>query len=167
MKRYFLLDCEEVKDSFYEPDENASIFTQLMIGIHLLYCPDCAMELKKLQRAEEMMKTEFFPNAPDFSEAVMERIEKEADLDSITDVPAAEVLMPAGFSFRGWVITGFFLFLSLITVFFGANFIEIAELEGQSFLLPIGLTIGMVLSGYGALFIGSHLKELTLWFRQR
>ena len=31
----------------------------------------------------------------------------------------------------------------------------------MSFLLPVGITIGVVLTTYGALFIGSHLKELS------
>jgi hypothetical protein len=31
----------------------------------------------------------------------------------------------------------------------------------SSFLLPIGITIGVIVTGYGALFIGSHRKELS------
>jgi hypothetical protein len=31
----------------------------------------------------------------------------------------------------------------------------------MSYLLPVGITIGIVLTSYGALFIGSHLKELS------
>jgi hypothetical protein len=74
---------------------------------------------------------------------------------------------PAGFSLRGWVLIGFFVLLSLSSSFFGLNFMEIADAEGLSFLLPVGLTIGMVLTCYGALFIGSHLNELSTRFRLR
>jgi hypothetical protein len=28
-------------------------------------------------------------------------------------------------------------------------------------MIPIGITIGIMLTGYGALFIGSHLKEFS------
>jgi hypothetical protein len=47
------------------------------------------------------------------------------------------------------------------------NFVAIANSEGSSFLLPVGITIGIVLTCYGALFIGSHLKELSSRFRLR
>jgi hypothetical protein len=45
------------------------------------------------------------------------------------------------------------------------DFIKVADTQGSSFLLPVGITIGAVLTGYGALFIGSHLKELSSRFR--
>jgi hypothetical protein len=35
----------------------------------------------------------------------------------------------------------------------------------MSFLLPVGITVGIVLTSYGALFIGGHLKELSERFR--
>jgi hypothetical protein len=31
----------------------------------------------------------------------------------------------------------------------------------MSFLLPVGITFGIVLTSYGALFIGSHLEEFS------
>jgi len=162
MKKYFFMDCKTIIDSFDGSDryEDIPILTQLKTGFHLLFCPECSLELKKMQRLEEIMKTEFFPGETDLSESVMESLNNEINLNPGTDAPA-------GFSFRGWVITGFFMLLSLVSVFFGVNFIEIAEIEGLSFLLPIGLTIGMILTGYGAFFIGSHLKEISMWFRLR
>jgi hypothetical protein len=44
------------------------------------------------------------------------------------------------------------------------DFIHIAQEQGLSFLLPLGITVGVVLTCYGALFIGSHLKELSKHF---
>jgi hypothetical protein len=63
------------------------------------------------------------------------------------------------------VIIGFIILISLSTAFFGMDFIHIAAFAGSSFLLPVGLTFGGILTGYGAIFIGSHLKELSAWFR--
>jgi hypothetical protein len=40
----------------------------------------------------------------------------------------------------------------------------VADHWGSSFLLPIGITIGAIVSAYGALFSGSHLKELSSRF---
>jgi hypothetical protein len=100
------------------------------------------------------------PPSPDFEDMLMERLYAENDVTRETDAPT-------GFSFRLWVIIGFFVLLSLSSSFFGVNFVEIANSEGLSFLLPVGLTIGMVVTCYGALFIGSHLKELSSRFRLR
>ena len=163
MKKHFLLDCHTVMDSVYvyesDSDSSLTVLDHIRIGLHLLLCPDCTRELRNLRCVEEIMKTDFFPPSPDYEELLMEQLFKE-DMEENTDAPA-------GFSFRGWVIIGFFVLLSLSSSFFGINFIKIANSEGLSFLLPLGLTIGMVLTCYGALFIGSHLKELSTRFRLR
>jgi len=51
--------------------------------------------------------------------------------------------------------------VSLITAFFGLDFKNLASESGISFLLPMGITIGIILTTYGALFISSHLNELS------
>ena len=162
MKKRFGVDCRTVMDAVYE-SENESflpVLTQVAIWLHLLFCPDCAGELRDLQRLEEIMKTDFFPASPDFEDLLMEHIYEESYLEDESDAPA-------GFSFRLWVIIGFFILLSLASSFFGVNFIQIAKAEGLSFLLPVGLTVGIILTCYGALFIASHLKELSTRFRLR
>jgi hypothetical protein len=128
--------------------------TQLRIGIHLFFCSSCAEEAKKMELLHSVMINDFFPPAPALEDTIMQKISAEA----IDEQVARET--PAGFSLRSWVIIGCFILLSLSTVFFGMDFIKVADAQGSSFLLPVGITIGAVLTGYGALFIGSHLKEL-------
>jgi hypothetical protein len=155
-----LIDCDTVMDAVYEGEEDSSLpmLTRLRIGLHLLFCPDCAENLRKFRCVEELLSTDFFPPSPDFEESVMERVYQEA-------CEPDEIDAPAGFSFRSWVITGFIVLLSLSSAFFGMNFTHIAQSEGSSFLLPVGITIGMIVTCYGALFIGSHLKELSAYFK--
>ena len=173
MKKHFFMDCQRVMDTVYEAEKDSTrvelrlmgsvagslpLLTQIRIGLHLLFCPGCARELRNLQYIEEIMKTDFLPPSPDFEDLLMDRLYEETGGEEKIDAPA-------GFSFRGWVIIGFFVLFSLSSSFFGVNFIEIANIEGLSFLLPVGLTVGMVLTCYGALFIGSHLKGLSSRFR--
>jgi len=160
MKKHFFLDCQTVMDTVYESekDEPLPMVTQLQIDLHLLCCPGCARKLKDLRRLEKIMRTDFFPPSPDFADCLMERLGEETAVEE-------EIDAPAGFSFRGWVIIGFFVLFSLSSAFFGVNFAEIADAEGLSFLLPVGLTVGMIVTCYGALFIASHLKELSTRFR--
>jgi hypothetical protein len=161
-KLFFLMDCQTVKDTFYESEKDSFLpaLKRIQIELHLLLCLGCAEELVNLQRLEEIMKADFFPPSPGFEDPVMERLYDETNTAKETDAPT-------GFSFRFWVIIGFFLILSLSSSFFGMDFAEIARAEGLSFLLPVGLTIGMVVTCYGALFIGSHLKELSTRFKLR
>jgi hypothetical protein len=165
MNKNFLIDCNNVLNNVYESENDSflPILTQIQIRIHLLLCPDCARELKNLRDLEGIMKTDFFPPSPDFGELLMERLYDETDETCIKE----KMAVSAGFSFRSWVIIGFFLLLALLSSFFGMNFVEIANSEGLSFLLPIGITIGLAVTCYGALFIGSHLKELSSRFGLR
>ena len=156
MKKGFMADCNEVVDIIHESGEDNSLpfLTQLRLNFHLLFCSDCAGELRMLRETEEIMKTDFLPPSPEFDDLIMDRLDEEIHSEEA-------VAAQAGFSFRSWVIIGFFMLLALPSSFFGMNFVEIANAEGLSFLLPVGITIGIVVTCYGALFIGSHLKELS------
>ena len=166
MKKNFLLDCNDVMDIIYESDNGSSLpaLTQLRVSFHLLFCSACERDLRKLQNIEEIMRTDFIPHSPDFGELLMARLDKEV-YEKETYIEE-KMDAPAGFSFRSWVIIGFFLLLSLPGSFLGMNFVAIANAEGLSFLLPVGITVGLVVTCYGALFIGSHLKELSSRFEE-
>jgi hypothetical protein len=150
------------------------LLLRIRIAAHILFCPGCARSVEQFEVTRHILNHDFFPPAPDFAEPVMRQIMREAagtpDYAGGEDIfeeifngpPAAE-----GVSFRGWVITGLVMLLSLSTSFFGLDFGRIAAAEGMSFLLPVGITIGAVVTCYGALFIGSHLKELSERFGLR
>jgi hypothetical protein len=154
-----LMSCDEVMDALYDSagEGSLSMALQFRVSLHLLFCPHCAAEIKKLDLLRDVQETDFLPDAPGIEDKVMEKIAEEggrADNGEALDAPT-------GFSFRGWVITGCFILFSFSMVFFSMDFINLANTQGSSFLLPVGLTIGVVLTSYGAIFIGSHLKELS------
>jgi len=146
------MNCSKIMDMFYD-DDNTPILAQLQIDFHAFFCPSCAKEIECYQRAKLIMKEDFFPVSQRIEDAVMLKIEMEEEETAYT---AAGAL-----STRGWVISGLIILISLVTVFFAFDFKNLAIESGMSFLLPIGITIGIVLTTYGALFIGSHLKELS------
>jgi len=162
MKKRFLSDCDTVLDAIYETDRDRplSVISQARMKLHLLFCHACSAELRNFQYVEEIMKEDFFPQSTQFEESFMELLYKETAMEE-------KIETSAGFSFRSWVVIGFFVLLSLSSSFFGMNFVQIADSEGLSFLLPVGITIGMVVTCYGALFIGSHLEELSTRFGLR
>jgi hypothetical protein len=141
----------------YERGKSLSLLAKAKIELHLLFCPRCSKELEDLEYLYDIMKTDFLPSSPNLEEIIMESLGEETHTLEKADIP--------GFSYRIWVIIGFFMLFSLLSSFFGMDFIKIADTEGLSFLLPVGLTIGIVLTGYGAFFIGSHLNELSARFK--
>ncbi|MDR3303401.1 MAG: peptidoglycan-binding protein [Treponema sp.] len=152
------MTCHEVKDKLYEAgrEEALPLMLRVRIMAHLFGCSRCMREARNLKIAQQLMAEDFFPTPPLFEDRVMASIYDEAAWETPVSAPD-----PHAISLRSWVITGFVIVISLATSFFGMNFIEIAAAQGLSFLLPVGLTIGCIVTGYGALFIGSHLKELS------
>ena len=155
--------CSKILDMVYEyscsdpaSEGSMSFFNQVQIWLHTLVCPNCAQEIERFQVSMEIMREDFFPRAPMLEDAIMARA--AADAQTETEEVYA---VPGGLSTRGWIIAGLIILVSLATSFFGLDFQNLADESGKSFLLPIGITIGIVLTTYGALFIGSHLKELT------
>jgi hypothetical protein len=138
---------------------------RLQIAVHVILCPRCAGEIARLEAVREIMRTDFLPPSPALVDSIMKRIRAEVfeTADMPFEVPAPSRVVPFG----GWVITGFVVLLSLTSTFMGMDFVNLAPNERSSFLLPVGITIGVAVTGYGANFIGSHLKELSDRFRLR
>jgi len=151
------MSCERILDKVYEysgdPDA-MPLVTRIRIGLHLLVCPDCAQEVERFEVCRDILHSEFLPPAPDLEDAVMAIISAEEN-------EAEEAELPGGFSTRGWIIAGLVMLVSLATAFFGLDFNRVALAAGMSFMIPVGITIGIALTCYGALFVGSHLKEFT------
>jgi len=149
------MDCAKILELVYE-QEDMSLFNRIKVGMHLLICPDCAQEVERFEVCRDILLNDFLFPAPDLEDSVMTMI---SDGEEITETCEADI--PGGFSIRGWIIAGIAMFVSLATVFFGMNFNKVALIAGMSFTIPIGITIGIALTSYGALFIGSHLKTLS------
>jgi hypothetical protein len=160
------MNCHEILDMVYEyAGDTMPLALRIRVAIHVFFCPRCTRELECLEAARDLLKTDFFPPSPEFGDSVMSRIMAEDAAETGEDPGAAGP--ETGVSFRSWVLTGLVVFFSLVTSFFGINFISIADSAGISFLLPMGITIGAVLSIYGAIFIGSHIKDLSQRFGLR
>ena len=149
------MNCDKILDNVYKysnEDTNHAmpLYIRMSIGLHLLICPDCAQEVERFEVCRDMSMT------------VWEDTAVAMTASGKDNVPAAEdAELSCCVSTRGWIIAGLVMLVSLATAFFGLDFNKVAVTMGMSFMLPIGITIGMVLTCYGAIFIGSHLKELS------
>ena len=147
-------------DTIYGEEDILPLRKRLALAFHIIVCGRCAVRLKTYEEARFLLFEKFLPPSPDFSDAIMDAVYRESHDEG------EPVFEAGGFSTRGWVIAGMVMLFSLTTVFFGQDFTSIALEQGSSFLLPLGIIIGIVITGYGALFIGSHLKELSERFRR-
>jgi hypothetical protein len=146
---------------FYERDGDFSFKERLSLAVHVFLCKRCASKLRRFEDARELLAgipDSFVPVDVDFEDTIMARLCAEEEGDPAFDIPG-------GFSTKGWVIAGVVILVSLSTSFFSGDFISIAVSQGSAFLLPLGIMIGILVSAYGALFIGSHLKEFSERFR--
>jgi hypothetical protein len=145
------MNCRKTMDAIYEEwgTESPPFFTRLMVSFHLLHCSRCAAEIAELEKARALMRESLPIPAESLEDRIMRSIDAEEQDEAYPEV--------AGVSFRSWVITGFIVLLSLSSSFFW---------EGAH-LLTIGITVGAIVTAYGAIFIGSHLKELTGRFNLR
>jgi hypothetical protein len=162
------MKCEDLLDRVYDFSgaDEAPLLFRLRIWLHCLVCPQCARELERFHLVQDVLRNDFLPPAADFADAVIARL--EAEDPALFKAGEGEIHEEAaGVSFRFWVAVGFILLFSLSSSFFGMDFIKVALREGSSYLLPLGITIGAVLSSYGAIFIGSHVKELSQRFGLR
>jgi hypothetical protein len=155
------MNCRDVMERYYEydGDQPMPLLLQIRISAHLFFCSECAGEIERYEEGRDFLRAKI-PLSPAFEDVVMARIEAETEgEDAVFEedgfIPAA------GIPLIGWIITGIVVFFSLSTLFLGLDFNKVAATGGISFLLPMGITIGVVLTIYGAIFIGSHLKELS------
>jgi hypothetical protein len=151
------MNCSEILDLVYEESDSMPLFNQTRVWLHTIFCPNCAQEIERYHVSRSILQNEFFPISPDLEESIMAKIDTLEKEQDVKDGYA----VPGGLSTRGWVIAGLIILISLATAFFGFDFKHLTNESGVSFLLPMGITIGIVLTTYGALFIGSHLKELS------
>ncbi|MCL2720831.1 MAG: peptidoglycan-binding protein [Treponema sp.] len=155
------MSCANILNMIYEDNDNMPLINQIQINIHTFFCSSCAREAELYYAAKTVMKEDFLPSSPDLiklENSIMAKIYAEEEYEQETE---SSYSTQGILSTRGWVIAGIVLMVSLVTAFFGFDFKNIASESGSSFLLPFGITIGIILTIYGALFIGSHLKELS------
>jgi len=153
------MNCIQIKDLIYEyegNDDSMPLLTHLQIWWHSLTCPGCAQHIHLLEKTRNILNEDFFPRSPELENSIMARItaEKEEEYEE-------GFLIPGGMSTKRWVVTGIIIMVSLVTAFFSLDFQNLASEWGMSFLLPMGITIGIILTTYSVIFIGSHLKELS------
>ena len=154
------MTCDRAMDLFIvETDgEHIPFVHSVLLRFHLQRCQKCAAETMRLHWALSLMKSDSLPKAPDLSDPIMAAVRMEVAAQAVraVDEDAAEPV-----STRNWLVGGLVIFASLAVFPLGRTSDWLVRLLGSDLTFPIAVTLGIILTAYCALFIGSHLDELA------
>jgi hypothetical protein len=140
-----------------DDDTTLSLFMRLQFYVHTFFCDHCRFVINQYDDSAELMRNNFFYDTPDMSDSIMHQILSEESIPDNNEIHE-------WVSFKKWIIAGCIILVSLVSAFFGFNFNEVASSTDSSYMLSIGLLIGLIVSIYGLLFIGTQMKQLRHFF---
>jgi hypothetical protein len=153
------MNCDKVLDFLYDTEYSGyrfSFIARLLVFFHISHCPKCAAHRRALQSASDCLKEDFFPPASGIAEKVMALL---GDDDAFTLRHQGYAAM----SFRSWLIAGLAVLVSLSSASLGVGYLTPANMRTVYFTLAVGITVGAVITAFVAIFIGSHIAELSRW----
>ena len=125
---------------------------------HLASCAACRGEVERMDAALHALVAR-----------LPERTLSEEEFE--TRVMSAVRLMPAPrrelLSVRDWIIAGCAVLLSMALIPVGGNFGLFIAVAGVSYALPLALVLGVGITLYSALFVGTHVDTVLSFVRRR
>jgi len=126
--------------------------------IHKATCAECKAAAKSMDHAIAAYREPYtFPLGRIDPLLLDERI-----MNAVRLLPRPRHLV----STRDWVTAGVVIALSTVLVPLGDGFAFIKEFFGARYTLPLALVLGLSITAYGAMFIGTHIEELSLLLRR-
>ncbi|MDR0382726.1 MAG: peptidoglycan-binding protein [Spirochaetaceae bacterium] len=156
------MNCEKVLDALYYQDNReysegpVAFITRMLIALHIRRCPKCAAHRNALRSVSACLKEDFFPPPAGIAARVMPLAR---DSGVFADMPPERAAPP----FRAWLIAGLAILVSLSSASLGIDYLTPVNVRSVNFMLPFGITVGGVITAFGAIFIGSHIAELSKW----
>ncbi len=143
------MKCETFMKRFLENDEAGSLSPA--IRIHLFRCARCAGEV----RAFRLAMADLRPYEP----FVLDGIESARIVDSVMRQPEYR----KSISLFNWVGAGVLMFVGIFLAPFSDQFMSLRDHFGGDLEVPFSLVMGVMVTIYAAIFIGTHMDELSRW----
>lgn len=141
------MNCERWMQQYMGLDSGESL--PLPLRIHTLFCARCRAEIRGMEMALLAMQRFAPPSPEDLSREIMSSVMRGVSEDGR--------IVPL----YNWVAGGILLLAGVILVRFGDSFIWLKERFGIDLELPLAIVLGVVLSVYAAVFVGTHIEELA------
>ncbi|MDR2098038.1 MAG: peptidoglycan-binding protein [Spirochaetaceae bacterium] len=149
------MNCNEVLDALYYSDGGIPLVKRIFIAFHIWRCPKCAAHADALQKVSAC-REDFFPPASGIADSVMALIREGGAL--VKPANGQEAL-----SIRAWAAAGLAILVSVSSAYLGIDYLTPVDIRTANLMLPVGITVGCVVTAFGAIFIGCHIKELSAW----
>jgi hypothetical protein len=141
------MKCEKIIASFLNQDD--SRYPVFFIRLHIAFCSRCRNEIKALQNAFIRATTASPFSMPlDLSDPIMRRIFK------------SDVIYEKNISSAKWLFSGVIIFASIFMLSYSESFIWLREYFGRGLEIPLHIVLGLVITFYAALYIGTHIDDM-------
>jgi predicted anti-sigma-YlaC factor YlaD len=141
--------CDDALHILSESDEGG--FRGLWARLHLMFCPECReLHERELETMEALAVYNPFPVPKNFADEIMARIELLEEQEPATHNP-----MPMS----GWVGAGLLILLGMPLLQFSASHLWLKGQLGRALEVPLFIAMGIIITVYIALFIGTHLDD--------
>jgi len=182
------MKCEQAMEAILRLDNGAE--PDATTQGHLSNCPRCRAEYSQLRRALDGL-TKSLENASDVSapddlhrrkqvaDRIMSAVRAEAERVAARQTDSGSQLRrqtaPASQNLAGdtgwiaystWISVGVLLLLGIIVLPYTEGFLFLRGVMERDLDAPLALTLGLVMSGYWALFIGTHIADLRRRLRR-
>jgi len=140
------MNCEVFEERYDCVPEGESLSPSLTL--HLARCPRCAARVEMRRRAVELYR---MPQ-PGEEQDIVDRV-----MAALPFLPRPHREMPL----RNWVVAGLVLASSVVLVPAQGVFSGVIDVYGSQWMLPFVLVFGFSVAIFGALFIKTHMDELS------
>ncbi len=140
------MKCNKIIKRFLELENFLTL--PLRMRWHILWCENCKEEISLLQdRLVEIRKSQPFVMKEDMTEVIM------------NSIYANTYVLSNNISSTKWVTVGTLIFLSIIGITFSDSIIWLKSHFGVSFEVPLSIVMGLAITIYVSLYIGTHIEE--------
>jgi len=141
------MKCDDALQRFLEMDNRESF--PISLRFHMLHCAKCRTEIETFRHACDLLL--------DDSPFEMRRDLSGLILDKVTgDYPSYRREM----SYARWFLAGFIIIASRLAVSYSDTMVSLQGHYGGRLEIPLNIVLGLVVSIYAVLFIGTHVEEL-------
>lgn len=141
------MKCNEAMQIFLQMDNRDSL--PFLVRAHMWRCRKCKEEIDALQQSYiSLLDAAPYELSRDLSGPIFDKIANQC--------PSYRREM----SYARWLVAGFILIASRFAVTFSDTLVELQGYYGGRLDIPLNIVLGLVMSIYAALFIGTHIEEL-------
>lgn len=141
------MKCNSIMKCFMELDNYRSL--PLQIRGHLIFCTRCRKDILSMRRAlETILNKKPYDTSEDLSNNIMEQI------------ATSQVIYKMDISSLKWISVGLIIFASIFLVSFSEPLNWLKGHFGWRLEVPLNIVLGLVISLYATLFIGTHIDEM-------